>query len=51
MKKKWLVSFWSEAKERTLETGFDNYEEAITFKYKVEKRFNRRAEIKLRDAK
>lgn len=51
MKKKWLVSWWSDAQDKQVNRGFDTYEEAITFKEQIKRKSNRRAMIQLRDGK
>lgn len=49
MKKKWLVSWWDDTQDKQVNRGFDTYEDAITFKEKVARKFGRRAVIQLRD--
>jgi hypothetical protein len=49
VKAKWIVSWWDDSVDRQAKRGFDDYEKAITFKFRVENRYNVRAEVKLRE--
>lgn len=51
MKKKWVVSYWDDAKDCLKKIGFDTYEEAVTCQYKVKNKYNRTARIEMRSKK
>ena len=46
--KKWVVTYWDDEKDKEETKYFENYESAMTFKYKRERRYNRRVSVNLK---
>jgi len=46
--KKWIATYWDDEKDKEVKRYFEDYESAMTFKYKQEGRGNNRVSIKLK---